>query len=155
EKLLEEVNAARAKEKVPPLRLHPRLTAAAQGHAANMAKQDKLSHTLDGKDGPARVKDAGYRGEYGGQLIGSLGCAEPKAVVDAWLAREAQRARLLQPEMKDAGVGAAKDGSGGHWFCLVVGGGEPAEPAEDKLFRAAAETVLALTNAARKEKGLA
>jgi uncharacterized protein YkwD len=154
--MLDEVNAARAKEKAPALRLNPRLTAAAQGHAANMAKQDKLTHTLDGKAGPDRVKEAGYRGEYGGQLIASFEDAEVKEVVKAWLAKKEQAARLLNDELKDVGVGVAKDGNGGYWHCLAFGGGEASEPTDDaKYFKEIADTVLALTNAARKEKGLA
>lgn len=155
-KMLEEVNAVRTKEKLPTLQLQPRLTAAAQGHAANMARQDKLTHTLDGKDAPERVKDVGYRGAYGGQLIASFESPTVKEIIDAWLAKEKQRERLLQAEMKDVGVGVAKDGTGLHWFCVVFGGGEAAQPTDDaKLFKETAETILALTNAVRKQEGLA
>ena len=44
-----------------PLAVNPKLMAAARGHAANMAKQDKLDHILDDKDFAARAKEAGYK----------------------------------------------------------------------------------------------
>lgn len=61
--LLERVNAERAKEQLPPLKLNAALTRAARLHTMNMARQEKLEHQLDGKSPPtASVKPATYGG---------------------------------------------------------------------------------------------
>ena len=46
--ILEAANAERAKAGLVALKPNPLLFAAARSHAANMAKQDKLAHDLDG-----------------------------------------------------------------------------------------------------------
>ena len=53
-------NKARAKEKLPPLKLNSVLTKVARAHSANMAKQEKMEHELDGKNPSQRIKEAGY-----------------------------------------------------------------------------------------------
>src|SRR5207249_3044988 len=47
-KLLDLTNAEREKEKLPALRPSPLLFKVARAHAANMAKQGKMEHELDG-----------------------------------------------------------------------------------------------------------
>src|SRR5579883_2472111 len=59
-RLLELVNDERAKADLPPLRPHPLLFKAARAHSANMAKQRKMEHNLDGKRPAQRVEATGY-----------------------------------------------------------------------------------------------
>ena len=58
--VLDATNVERKKEKLEPLTADPKLTEAARSHAANMAKQSKLAHTLDDKTFEDRVKATGY-----------------------------------------------------------------------------------------------
>ena len=58
--VLDATNAERKAAGLGQLTADPKLLAAARGHAANMAKQDKLEHTLDGAGMADRVKAAGY-----------------------------------------------------------------------------------------------
>src|SRR5262249_53442061 len=60
QEILDQTNEARAKEKLPPLKVNGTLLKVARAHAANMAKQKKMEHTLDGKDPAQRVEKAGY-----------------------------------------------------------------------------------------------
>src|SRR5262249_44398136 len=58
--LLELLNKERKKEKGTELVQHPLRVVAARRHAENMARQEKLSHQLDGKGVGQRVAAAGY-----------------------------------------------------------------------------------------------
>src|SRR5688572_9626074 len=58
--LLDLINKERAKEKLPSLKPNPVLMKLARDHSANMAKQEKMEHVLDGKTPGDRADDAGY-----------------------------------------------------------------------------------------------
>src|SRR5688572_29706385 len=58
--LLELLNKERKKEKLPELTVNALLQKAAKQHSENMAKQEKMTHELDGKGVSDRVTDAGY-----------------------------------------------------------------------------------------------
>src|SRR5690242_15636055 len=60
QRVLDLANEARAKEKLPPLKANATLAQVARAHAANMAKQHKMDHVLDGKNPAQRVDKAGY-----------------------------------------------------------------------------------------------
>src|SRR4051812_1132987 len=59
-KMFDLINKERVKQDLPPLAFNAKLQQAARGHSANMAKQDKLEHVLDGKTPGNRVDAAGY-----------------------------------------------------------------------------------------------
>src|SRR5882724_5331883 len=61
QKLLDMTNAERKKKDLPPLKANPTLFQVARAHAANMAKQGKMEHILDGKNPYERIKTAGYK----------------------------------------------------------------------------------------------
>src|SRR5437588_11960924 len=61
QKLLDLTNAERKKKDLPPLKANPTLTKVARAHAANMAKQGKMEHILDGKNPYERIKESGYK----------------------------------------------------------------------------------------------
>lgn len=48
-RVLELTNIERSKAGLPPLRLNPQLTAAAQAHSENMARSKSISHQLPGE----------------------------------------------------------------------------------------------------------
>src|SRR5262245_45275736 len=70
ERALELVNQARTKAKLPALKVNALLTEVARKHSANMARQGKLEHKLDGKDLEERLDSAGYRWLGFGENIG-------------------------------------------------------------------------------------
>ena len=69
ESILKAVNELRADGKVAPLKPNAKLEAAAQKHAENMAKQQKLDHELDGKTPKDRVLAEGYKLAGAGENI--------------------------------------------------------------------------------------
>ena len=67
--ILDLVNGAREKNRLPALTAHPTLMTVARDHTANMARQGKLAHTLDGKTADDRVRDSGYGAGVSGENI--------------------------------------------------------------------------------------
>src|SRR5262245_36141646 len=59
-KILTLTNAERKKQDLPALEINPLLSKIARAHSANMAKQEKMAHDLDGKTPYQRLTDAGY-----------------------------------------------------------------------------------------------
>ncbi len=101
------VNEERAAEDVPPLEIDDRLSAAAQGHANDMAKKNFVSHTgSNGSAWDARIRKKGYPNAAMGENVAG-GQPTPEAVVAAWMASSGHRANILNPSFGHIGVGYA------------------------------------------------
>jgi len=109
--VVEFTNRARAKEKLPPLKLNPVLLQVARAHTENMAKTGKVEHDLDGKTSADRVKEAGYRARVVGENISKgEGRFPPEAVVMGWMMSKGHRENIVSDEFTEIGVGIAKVG---------------------------------------------
>ena len=119
--LLDLLNKEREKEKLPPLRPHPLLFKAARGHSANMAKQEKLEHVLDGKTPGQRVLAAGY--DYGKVSENIAVSDSEKAplpmIVKSWMESKTHRDNLLSDKVTETGLGIAKSEKGEVYFTQV------------------------------------
>jgi uncharacterized protein YkwD len=120
QELIDLTNAERKKADLKPLAPNPQLTAAARGHAANMANQDKLEHTLDDKTPTGRVKAAGYKYRQTGENI-AWGAENPKQVVEGWMDSEPHRENILKEEFTEIGVAVAKNEKGERYWVQVFG----------------------------------
>lgn len=118
--VLDATNAERKKAKLDPLTADAKLTEAARSHAANMAKQDKLAHTLDDKTFEDRAKAAGYA--YRG-LAENIAWNQktPKEVVATWMDSKGHRENLLNGEYTHIGVAVAKSKKGEPYWVQVFG----------------------------------
>src|SRR2546425_8671674 len=67
--LIDLTNQERKKEKLPALRPNETLVKVARAHSANMARQGKMEHVLDGKTPMQRIKASGYQAAWGGENI--------------------------------------------------------------------------------------
>jgi uncharacterized protein YkwD len=98
-------NNFRAKNGLAPLTLNSKLTEAAQIHTENMAVQDFFSHT--GKDGSSagdRAAKTGYDWRTLAENI-AAGQRSPAEVVQAWIDSPGHRENMLNPSVKEIGVG--------------------------------------------------
>lgn len=118
--IVENTNAERKKAGLAELKVDVRLMKAARSHAENMAKQDKLDHTLDEKTAGDRVKDAGYRFGRTGENIAHNQRA-PKEVVQSWMSSEGHKANMLHKDYVDIGVAVAKNAKGERYWVQVFG----------------------------------
>lgn len=126
--LLELVNRERRKEKVPALTIQPALCRAAQGHAENMAKQEKLSHQLDGKGVGDRVSETGYDWRSVGENL-AMAPAEkdgedppPPAPADIhkmWMESKGHRANIVNGKYTQIGLATARSKKGTYFYVQV------------------------------------
>jgi uncharacterized protein YkwD/LysM repeat protein len=144
------VNAIRAEVGLPPYRLDPILSAAAQAHSEWGASVGYFSH--DGANGSRptdRAVAAGY-GDYGAIRISENiywgGSATPASAVAWWRNSSIHYAGMTSTNYTDIGVGVAYSGSGGYFTLLFgthlsepsgappagsSGSGQPSPPAAD------------------------
>jgi uncharacterized protein YkwD len=106
-------NAERKDAGCDPVTLDSRLSAAAQGHAADMAANDYFSHTgQDGGDSSDRMHDAGFGGSRTGENI-AYGQETGAEVVATWMSSSGHRHNILNCAYDRIGVGY--DARGDYW----------------------------------------
>lgn len=118
--LLERHNRERAKEKLPPLTLDPKLTAAAERHARDMAEHDTMSHEgSDGSSPQKRMEDAGYKGRATGENV-AFGARTPAEVVRGWMDSPPHKKNILG-DYKDVGIAVARSEDGTPYWAVDFG----------------------------------
>lgn len=106
--LLAELNRERLRAGLVPLVPNDRLDAAAQAHAHDMARNGTLSHT--GGDG-SRLRDRLERAGYAFRLAAenvAAGTPNGSATVQLWLMSEGHRRNMLEPDVREVGIGHAR-----------------------------------------------
>lgn len=104
ESVLTAINAARAKAGCAPLRVNPKLVAAAKGHAGAMAEQNFFAHA--GKDGSrfsSRIARQGYSYRSAAENI-AAGQETAGEVVTSWLQSAGHRRNILNCGMSETGI---------------------------------------------------
>lgn len=119
-RMLELVNAERAKVQQPPLAFEARLTAAACRHAKDLARGGPLSHRgSDGSDLTDRLTGSGYPFSMAAENL-AAGIATPDETVWLWSGSPGHRRNMLTADFRDAGI-AHLPGAGGEVWVLVLG----------------------------------
>jgi uncharacterized protein YkwD len=104
--VLELVNAERKKKDLPPLKPNPLLLKVARAHSANMAKQGKMEHKLDGKTPFQRILAGGYDYKYAGENIAEADKDyKTKVILKDWMDSEKHRKNILYPKFTETGIG--------------------------------------------------
>ncbi|BDH06052.1 CAP domain-containing protein [Streptomyces seoulensis] len=110
-RVVELVNAERAKVGCSPVELNSTLSKAAQEHSADMAAHNTMSHTgSDGSDPGSRITAAGYRWSAYGENV-AYGYSTPEQVMAGWMDSPGHRENILNCSFKEIGVGLAQPGS--------------------------------------------
>lgn len=119
-RMLELVNAERAKDGQPPLAFEARLNAAACRHARDLARGGPLSHRgSDGSDLTERVTWSGYPFAMAAENL-VAGVTTPDETVWLWSGSPGHRRNMLTADFRDAGI-AHLPGAGGEVWVLVLG----------------------------------
>lgn len=114
------VNAQRAKVGCKAVRLDPRLTAAAAGHAQDMAAHDYFGHTSrDGRTFVDRITAAGYPVPRSENI--AAGQPTVAAVMDDWMGSAGHRANILNCTAVAMGAASARGGSYGIYWVQDFG----------------------------------
>jgi uncharacterized protein YkwD len=127
--LIELTNKSRAEAKLPPLKVNPLLCKVARQHNLNMAKQEKMSHELDGKKVAQRVTDAGYDYKKVGEnlaqskLIGEGDAPAPPAadIHKKWMDSKGHRANILEPKFTEIGISMVLSEKRTYFYTVVFG----------------------------------
>lgn len=107
QRMLAAVNAARAREGLPPLDPDERLDRAAQRHAEDMLARSFYSHTSpEGTSALARVQKAGYLSHRVGENIAE-GEVTVEEVMGGWMKSAGHRENILDGGFTHVGVGLA------------------------------------------------
>ncbi|KAA5830112.1 CAP domain-containing protein [Saccharopolyspora hirsuta] len=119
DKVVQLVNAERAKRRLHPLTIDERLRRAARWHSADMARRGFFAHQATRGPSPfERMLAAGFE-EPGGENI-AAGQQTPAAVVRAWMQSIPHRANILHAEFQHIGVGV-HIGPDGPWWTQNFG----------------------------------
>jgi uncharacterized protein YkwD len=132
QELVKLTNQARAKEKKPALKVNELLMKAARQHAENMAKQNQMSHILDGKDASNRIKELGY--DYGA-VAENIAAGErytAAEVVGKWMNSEGHRSNILGDQYTEIGVAQFRTRAGVVYFVQVFAAPREKEDKKDK-----------------------
>ena len=120
--LLDLTNAERVKAELPALKPSPLLFKVARAHSANMAKQAKMEHELDGMNPFQRMKGAGYRYSWAGENIaaGDANIAL-KTMMKAWMESKIHRENILGKNFSEIGLGIIIDDKKQLYYTQVFG----------------------------------
>jgi uncharacterized protein YkwD len=111
------LNAERDVTGLTPLRLEEKLSAAAAGHSADMARLGFFAHEspVEGKKSPwDRARLAGFQGNASGENI-FAGSASPAAAYHGWFGSDGHRFIMFGQGPNVLGVGV----SGSHWTMMT------------------------------------
>lgn len=110
-----DVNVMRARHSLRPLRWDWRLWSGAQTLASDMAARHYASHvTPEGLGVADRLQPTGYMRRHRGWFVaenlawGTSSLSTPLAVVLGWMDSDLHRKNLLDPMLRDIGVGTAQ-----------------------------------------------
>ena len=108
--VLQLINSARTANGLPALNLQNQLSAAAQGHSADMACHSSLDHTgSDKSTHSSRLKAQGYKYSHESENIFAGGNAQD--AFDWWMNSPIHRANILSKKVTQIGIGYAYFGS--------------------------------------------
>ncbi|MFC8761661.1 sigma-70 family RNA polymerase sigma factor [Streptomyces sp. NPDC057193] len=109
------VNRLRAERGCAPLRVDPRLTAAARGYAQDMAARGYFGHASpEGEHADKRITAAGYDWSAWAENL-DRGTADPASVVDDWTDGAMHEENMLDCRYRDTGVASAPGPGGTIW----------------------------------------
>ena len=112
------INEARAAHRLAPLRLDRRLQRAARSHSSDMVRRNYFAHGRF----VSRLASFGVRGpRVGENLAWGVGAgADPRRIVQQWLASPHHRANLLRPGFRRVGLGLRGGSFAGYGNALVI-----------------------------------
>lgn len=110
------INAQRKAKGLSALTTSGKLTAAAQGHACDMAGRGYFSHQRSGgPDLPRRLKQNGYGFRTVVENIAKTGAPDVGRVGTIWRKSGEHWKNLMNPKVRDIGIGVATGGGQVYW----------------------------------------
>ena len=117
------INRQRQRQGLKPLVFNRELDRMAKIQAENMARFQKMAHTIPDASLPTLGDRARYVG-YGYSRIAenvALGYPNAETVVEGWMNSSGHRRNILDGEVVETGIGIARSAAGGIYYCQVFG----------------------------------
>jgi len=114
-RLMDEVNAVRARHHLIPLHRTDALDRVARDHSDDMARRNYLSHqSPEGANPVQRINRGGVTGfTLAAENLGKTNRGDPsREIVASWLASPDHRSNLLSPPFNTTGIGIARSADG-------------------------------------------
>jgi uncharacterized protein YkwD len=117
------INAERQHHGLPALVYNPQLDRMAKIQAENMARFQKMAHTIPESELPTLGDRARYAGYPFGRLAENVALGYPNAetVVQGWMNSSGHRHNILDSDVGETGIGIARSSAGGLYYCQVFG----------------------------------
>lgn len=120
QRVLELVNAERAKAGLAPVRYHGALDNAAEKHASHMSKVGRMAHDGIGDGDPGeRIRAEGWRRGWGENV--ATGQTSAEQVVREWMNSPTHRRNILDPNFRSMGVGHVTASNGRSFWAQEFG----------------------------------
>ncbi len=110
------INSERAANGLSALRMSSTLQKSATSHACDMAARDYFAH--EGPGGPSflqRLQKAGYRIRAANENIAKTSSTSVEQVASLWRNSPGHLANVLDPKVREVGVGLAEAGGKVYW----------------------------------------
>lgn len=115
------INSLRAGAGAAPVQANRTLARIAQGHACDNAARNSYSHSgSDGSDLTRRLTRGGYDFRAAAENTG-LGHDSAQQMLDFWTRSPGHRANMLDPALREAGLGRTRTAGGRNVWVLVMG----------------------------------
>lgn len=112
------INTARSNAGLAPVKVDSRITLAAEAHSTEQAQRKLMTHTgTNGSNAGQRLNVLGYAWRTWGENV-AAGQGDCASVVSAWMNSAPHRANILNPAMKDMGIGAVATMAGTIYWTL-------------------------------------
>ena len=125
EQIVAATNHLREQEGRAPVKVNEALSKAAQSFAEYMADNDEYGHTADGREPADRVAAAGYDScivleniAYTENPEGVATDDLAKQIVESWEQSLPHRKNMLDPDVRDIGVGVAHSAKSGRFYAV-------------------------------------
>src|SRR5216117_3210722 len=115
------INAERRHSGLPPLIYNEQLDRMAKIQAENMARFQKMAHTLPSAQLPTLGDRARYVGYPYGRMTENVALGYPNAetAVEGWMNSSGHRRNILDEGVVETGIGVARSSAGGLYYCQV------------------------------------
>ena len=112
EEVVRYTNEFRSAHGLPPLTVNPALHAAAQARAVDMKTHQYFAHhnPNTGKGPSEAIEAVGYVAKVSAENIAKGSWRSDRALVQGWIDSPGHRANILNPEVREIGIGLVRDG---------------------------------------------
>ena len=120
QRVLELINAERAKAGLAPVSYNGILDSAAEKHASHMSRVGRMAHDSIGDGDPGqRARAEGWRRAWGENV--ATGQTSPEQVVREWMNSPTHRRNIMDPDFRSMGVGYVTAANGRSYWAQEFG----------------------------------